>query len=175
MKKESSVIEIAAFTGIAVFLLFKLGEKYVITMIDRKTFIETMLPIADKIKRDYAIEPIITITQAAHESNWGNSGLSKDAYNLFGFTAGSWSEKGYPTVTYKTYEYINGERILTERAFRAYKSWFDSTNDWASVISSRSRYKNAYEAAKTGNVPLFSKEIQDAGYATDPKYAGKIM
>ena len=88
MKKESSVIEIAAFTGIAVFLLFKLGEKYVITMIDRKTFIETMLPIADKIKRDYAIEPIITITQAAHESNWGNSGLSKDAYNLFGFTAG---------------------------------------------------------------------------------------
>lgn len=49
-------------------------------------FVQTMTPIAESVRDHYGIDPLITITQAAHESGWGASGLTKKANNLYGYT-----------------------------------------------------------------------------------------
>ena len=54
---------------------------------NQKEFKDKILPIAVSIHTITKIVPIITMTQAAHESNWGSSGLTDKANNLFGYTA----------------------------------------------------------------------------------------
>lgn len=52
----------------------------------KKSFVDAMTPIAQAVQAQYGIDPLITITQAALESGWGASGLTKKANNLYGYT-----------------------------------------------------------------------------------------
>jgi flagellum-specific peptidoglycan hydrolase FlgJ len=52
----------------------------------QSNFVATMTPIAQAIQAQWGIDPLITITQAALESAWGASGLTKKANNLYGYT-----------------------------------------------------------------------------------------
>lgn len=52
----------------------------------QEDFVTLMTPIATQIESQSGISPLITITQAAHESGWGKSGLTKKANNLYGYT-----------------------------------------------------------------------------------------
>ena len=52
----------------------------------QKDFITQMTPVAAAIQQSYGIDPLIVMTQAALESGWGTSGLTKKANNLYGFT-----------------------------------------------------------------------------------------
>ncbi len=71
----------------------------------QENFVGLMSPIAESIQAQYGIHPLITITQAAHESGWGASGLTKKANNLYGYTfsdsqLNSWLvSKGLPSNT----------------------------------------------------------------------------
>lgn len=49
-------------------------------------FLKKMTPIAKTMNEKYGIHPLIVMTQAAHESGWGASGLTKKANNLYGYT-----------------------------------------------------------------------------------------
>ena len=49
-------------------------------------FISKMTPIAEAAYHQYGVHPLITLTQAAHESGWGTSGLTRKANNLYGYT-----------------------------------------------------------------------------------------
>jgi flagellum-specific peptidoglycan hydrolase FlgJ len=67
-------------------------------------FITKMQPIAHEIGGQYGIDPLIIMTQAALESGWGTSGLTKKANNLYGYTGDaalrSWlASKGLPANT----------------------------------------------------------------------------
>lgn len=53
---------------------------------NQKSFIAKITPIAETIYHKYGVHPLITITQAAHESGWGASGLTAKANNLYGYT-----------------------------------------------------------------------------------------
>lgn len=143
-------------------------------MIERADFIRQLTPVAQDEENRSGIKPIITLTQAAHESNWGNSELTAKANNLFGFTGESWEQEGKPVIKLPTSEYILGRWMKVDRPFRSYKSWAESVRDWASLMQ-RSRYTKAYEAAKLGDIDTFSKEVAAAGYATDPNYAKGLM
>mgnify|MGYP000713541764 CR=1 FL=1 len=57
--------------------------------------------------------------------------------------------------------------------FRAYQSLSESVNDYVDFLSNSDRYQNALQS--TGNVEQFLQELQEAGYATDPQYANKIL
>jgi flagellar protein FlgJ len=57
--------------------------------------------------------------------------------------------------------------------FRAYSSYQDSFNDYVNFIKHNPRYESAL--TKTGNVGQYMRELQHAGYATDPSYADKVM
>jgi flagellum-specific peptidoglycan hydrolase FlgJ len=143
-------------------------------MDDRATFINTIYPLAQDEESRSGIHPLITITQAAHESNWGNSGLTRKANNLFGFTGDSWAAEGKPVIKLPTSEFVHDQWITIERPFRAYGSWSESIRDWASLMQ-RPRYVKALDAAKRGDIVDFATEVATAGYATDPKYAEALI
>lgn len=157
-------------------------------------FVTTMTPIASQIQATYGIDPLILISQAALESGWGLSSLAAQYNNLFGFTAGTWLQQGLPVIDLPTYEYIqepidqvtyfetpgdivsktavndNETKVLVHRYFRRYATWYDSAADWANLITGASRYAQAAQAAKTGDLASYASLVSAAGYATDPSY-----
>jgi flagellum-specific peptidoglycan hydrolase FlgJ len=151
------------------------GKKVVKNLSAKKKFKDALAPIAQEVKALFNIHPDITILQAAHESNFGQSGLTVQANNLFGFTGEGWQKAGKPVILLDTKEYVNGKWTAVKRPFRSYPSWRDSVLDWANLIARTARYSKAYVEAQKGNVPEFAKAIAAAGYATDPKYADKLV
>jgi flagellar protein FlgJ len=61
--------------------------------------------------------------------------------------------------------------VRRQAAFRAYASFEESFQDYADFIQGNPRYQGAL-AAQDGRSYLAG--LQEAGYATDPKYAEKI-
>jgi flagellar protein FlgJ len=60
-----------------------------------------------------------------------------------------------------------------ERAsFRSYDSLAESFDDYVNFLQQNPRYQQALEAA--GDGARYVRELQQAGYATDPGYADKI-
>ncbi len=165
----------------------------------KDAFKQLLIDKALQIQKSLGIDPNLLITQSAVESNWGRSQLTTDDNNYFGMTAGSWLNKGLPVADYPTTEWIskpidqvnyfdtpgdliskeavsdNQTKVKVHRYFRHYDSMEASLDDWANLISSLSIYKNAYAAAKTGDLTKFAKELQKAGYATDPEYASTLQ
>lgn len=161
-------------------------------------FITKMAPIAAQIRLVHGIDPLITISQAALESGWGLSGLTKKANNLFGFTGDSWAAQGKSVIYMETSEYSplppeklaywskpgdivskkpssrGGTDLRVKRPFRSYPTWYDSVADWAQLMKN-SRYAAAYKAAQSGDIDGFAVQVQKAGYATDPDYAGELI
>jgi flagellum-specific peptidoglycan hydrolase FlgJ len=173
--KDKTLLYITG-AGLALLALLKGAEKFMVNMEDKKNFKRAMLPITVSIEKEFGIKPSITLAQAALESGWGKSGLTAQANNLFGFTAeGSWLTAGKPVVYMKTAEYVAGVRVVVQRPFRKYPSWYDSVRNWAEIISGLSRYKAAYSFAKTGDVNNYAVAVKAGGYATDPAYAPKIV
>jgi len=117
------------------------------------------------------IPAAFTIGQAALESAWGESGLTKKACNLFGIKA----SKGWqgPTVTMMTTEHINGQDIRVPATWRSYDSWADCLLDHAEFFHVNPRYAKALQFPHDGI--RFAIEVAAAGYATDPLYAEKII
>lgn len=136
-------------------------------------FVENMEQIALLIQFETGIKAIVPITQAAHESRWGESELTTKANNLFGLTGDTWAELKKPVVYMKTREHIKGKWIDVRRPFRAYPSWEASLRDWARLMQ-LPLYAHALMWAKEGNVGAFATAVAAAGYATDPDYAAKL-
>ena len=57
--------------------------------------------------------------------------------------------------------------------FRAYASPAQSLSDYVDFIQSSPRYQPALSQA--GNDRAYIRAIQEAGYATDPQYADKVI
>ena len=152
----------------------------------KKIFFSLVLPLAEDEQQRSSISPLITITQAAHESAWGTSELTTKANNLFGFTGEKWESEGKPIIKLPTEEWLHGsidttsgvtipgKWITVERPFRSYGSWAESIRDWAALMQ-KPIYEKAFEAAKSGDLTGFSIEVSMAGYATDPNYSSALI
>jgi len=135
---------------------------------DKQAFIGRIVSLCEPLSLSVPLS--VTIAQAALESAWGESGLTKKGNALFGIKAGeNWKGKRYTT---KTSEVQNGNTIFTTADFRAYDSWGESIIDHDDFLRRNSRYaavlaaENGYDAADA---------LQAAGYATDPYYAHKLQ
>ncbi|OQA05321.1 MAG: Exo-glucosaminidase LytG precursor [bacterium ADurb.Bin374] len=131
-------------------------------------FCELLGPIAAATFAATGVPASVTLAQAALETGWGASTIGS-AKNLFGIKgtgpAGS--------VTVPTKEWSGGRFITINAKFRKYNTWKESVDDHARLISQVSRYKNCM---KYKNDPdQFAREVQKAGYATDPNYANKLI
>ncbi|EXF45451.1 flagellar rod assembly protein/muramidase FlgJ [Pseudomonas sp. BAY1663] len=139
-------------------------------------FIATMLPMAEKAAQRLGVEPRFLVAQAALETGWGKSMIRQkdgsNSHNLFGIKSTGW--KG-ASATVTTTEYVNGKATREKAGFRAYDSFEHSFNDYVTLLENNDRYRTAIQvASNTGDSERFVKELQKAGYATDPQYARKI-
>jgi flagellar protein FlgJ len=130
---------------------------------------------AEIARRASGIPASFMIGQAALESGWGKREIKGTdgtaSHNLFGIKANAgWHGK---TVEATTTEYINGVPQKRIEKFRAYDSYADSFKDFAQLIANSPRYENAM--ANLDDVGGYAHAIQDAGYATDPNYASKLI
>ena len=119
--------------------------------------------------------PSITAAQAILESGWGSSELAKAPNNnLFGIKdSEDWNGE---IVTVPTQEYVNGDYIKINAAFRKYASWNDSVVDHAKFFTSTEWRKNNYrKVVNETDYRIAAQELKNAGYATDPSYAGKLI
>ncbi len=134
-------------------------------------FVETLTPHALEAQETYGTRPSLLIAQAALESNWGTSTLSKESNNYFGIKG---SEKD---TKYATKEFDNEEWTQIDAAFKHYDSLADSINDYASLLKNGTSWdQDFYEAVFAANdYKEAALAVQEAGYATDPTYADKLI
>lgn len=115
------------------------------------------------------------IGQAALETGWGKHQImasnGQPSHNLFNIKAGGdWTGK---TISAVTTEYVNGVATQKVEKFRAYDNYDQSFNDYAKLLQTQPRYKNVIANAK--DAYGFAQGLQNAGYATDPAYANKLV
>ena len=92
------------------------------------------------------------------------------SHNLFGIKAtGSWQGAQARAITS---EFKGGQMVKETADFRSYDSYQDSFHDLVTLLQSNNRYKEVLNAADKPE--QFVRELQKAGYATDPAYASKI-
>jgi flagellar protein FlgJ len=140
-----------------------------------EAFVQKLLPHAQAASASTGIPARFMLGQAALETGWGKAEIrgadGRNSHNLFGIKAGAgW--KGQ-TVDVVTTEYVNGTPQKQVERFRAYASYADSFRDYASLLQNNARYQNVI--AQGRDAAGFAQGLQQAGYATDPNYAQKLM
>ena len=140
-----------------------------------REFVEKLLPIAERVAPELGVDPRVLLAQSALETGWGrhittDPAAGKNSFNLFNIKAGGgWDGD---TVSVNTLEYRGGVPEQERAAFRAYGSYAESFRDYVNLLKGSSRYQLALEQAD--NPVSYLRELQEAGYATDPEYAAKI-
>jgi flagellar protein FlgJ len=139
-----------------------------------RLFIERLAPDAETVSRDSGIPVRFLLGHAVLESGWGRSEIraadGTPTHNLFGIKAGAgWTGR---TVDSQTTEYAGGVAQKKVETFRAYNSYQDSLRDYAKLLASGPRYAEVVK--NTNDARAYARELQDAGYATDPRYADKL-
>ena len=137
-------------------------------------FVATMLPMAQQAADRIGVDPLYLVAQAALETGWGKSVMRQQdgssSHNLFGIKAtGSWQGAQARAITS---EFRGGQMVKETAEFRSYDSYQDSFHDLVTLLQSNNRYKEVLNAADKPE--QFVRELQKAGYATDPEYASKI-
>jgi flagellar protein FlgJ len=138
-------------------------------------FLEKMRPHAEAVARAAGIPVSFLLAQAALETGWGRhqpkSADGASSNNLFGIKAGS-SWNGAKAVAATT-EYVAGKAVTALESFRAYGSPAEAFQDFARLIRGNPRYAGVI--ANTGDAAAYARSLQQAGYATDPRYAEKLI
>jgi flagellar protein FlgJ len=137
-------------------------------------FVQQVLPTIRQAAAAVGVNPLGLLAQAALETGWGQrmprTADGNSSLNLFGVKAGSdWS--GARAVA-DTVEISGGVAKQTRTAFRAYGSIEESVGDFARLLTSSPRYRDAVAAG--GSAQAYVQSIAKAGYATDPEYANKL-
>ena len=137
-------------------------------------FVQVAYRYAQEPAEKLGVDPDVLIAIAALETGWGNH-IPQDgkgsSNNYFGIKADSrWDGD---LVGSQTLEFDQGAFKELKQSFRAYDSIKESFDDYANFILTNDRYSYALEFAS--DAKKFLSEIQNAGYATDPNYADKIL
>ena len=141
----------------------------------QQQFVNTLLPYAEAAADELGVAPQVLIAQAALETGWGNAVQKlpngRSSYNLFNIKAGAdWRGQ---KLSVNSLEYIDGVARKEKSAFRVYDSYAQSFADYVNFIKSSPRYAQALHVAE--DPQAYATELQQAGYATDPVYAEKVM
>ncbi len=141
----------------------------------QQAFVQRLLPHAEAASLKTGVPAHMIVGQAALESGWGRRNIrmadGADSHNLFGIKAGeSWKGK---VAEVRTTEYHNGVMSKPVEKFRAYDSYADAFSDYASLLTGKARYADVLTQGR--DAYGFAQALQDAGYATDPRYADKLV
>ncbi|MGR9046097.1 MAG: flagellar assembly peptidoglycan hydrolase FlgJ [Gammaproteobacteria bacterium] len=138
-------------------------------------FVQRLHRYAEQAGSELGVEPRVILAQAALETGWGKSIISNrdgsSSHNLFNIKAGpSWNGR-QASVT--TLEFEQGVAKKQRAGFRSYDSFRESFDDYVQLLKNNPRYSQALKHA--GEPERYMRELQKAGYATDPHYADKVM
>lgn len=141
----------------------------------KQAFMDNLLPHARQAASELGIDANLLLAQAALETGWGQSVIKQadgdSSFNLFNIKADkSWQGK---QAKISALEYDGNVAKKTVSGFRAYDSYKESFDDYVAFIKSNPRYSEALKKAE--NPAHYIRELQLAGYATDPRYAEKVM
>lgn len=137
-------------------------------------FMQTLAAPAQAASAITGVPAELILAQAALETGWGRHEIptrnGSNSHNLFGIKAGShWQGE---TTDIVTHEYINGRRTQMVDTFRVYDSFEHAFTDYASLIGNNPRYAGVVQAPTAEQA---ARELQRGGYATDPRYADKLV
>ena len=140
----------------------------------RSTFVATAGYFAQQIRASYPVPASVIVAQAILESGWGRSGLSRDGNNLFGMKCfGSPGQIAVGCQRARTSECGGTSCYATSDSFRVYDSVWASFTDHATLLTTARRYQSALGYVR--DPEAFARALQRAGYATDPRYAEKLI
>ncbi|MBV9325526.1 MAG: glycoside hydrolase family 73 protein [Chloroflexi bacterium] len=135
-------------------------------------FIAAVGPAAQASQRLTGVPASVTVAQAILESDWGRSRLARQGNNLFGIKALNGPGPD-GVVSLATWEHTPDGDVVVQAPFRAYATLEQSVEDHGQFFVKNRRYAAALSVA--GDPRGFAQAIQDAGYATDPTYASKLV
>jgi flagellum-specific peptidoglycan hydrolase FlgJ len=138
----------------------------------QEQFIASIAEAAVESADETGVPASVTVAQAILESYWGSSRLAREANNFFGIKA---QTRNGPAgvVWFDVWEVIGGRNVLQSQAFRAYNTAAESFVDHGRFLLDNGRYAAAMAAR--GDPRQFARELNRAGYATDPSYASKLI
>ncbi len=137
-------------------------------------FVRALWPHAQQAAAKLGVDPRALMAQAALETGWGKAVIQRpdgsSSHNLFNIKADHrWDGA---RVFKDTLEYRDGIAAKERAPFRAYESYAASFDDYVNFLQGNPRYRDAL--AQSADPVAFVRELQRAGYATDPAYARKI-
>ena len=138
-------------------------------------FLETLYPQAKQAAEQLGMDPLALLAQAAVETGWGkhviHNAQGQNSHNLFGVKADkSWT--GDKTLI-DSIEFEQGIAKTKKAPFRAYGSFGEALQDYVDFVKQNPRYEEAISNSQESQ--RYFTELQQAGYATDPEYADKIV
>lgn len=123
---------------------------------DKRTdYVQKYYGIAEQVGKEFGLNPIVILTQAAIESGWGTSVLATQYNNFFGMTA-------YGAVN----PYWTGGKYVSKSSglpFRVYKTAADGFRDFARVITTK--YSAAAKASPS--VTEYARIISSSPYINE--------
>ncbi|GIU09853.1 MULTISPECIES: flagellar assembly peptidoglycan hydrolase FlgJ [unclassified Shewanella] len=138
-------------------------------------FVARLYPHAQKAAQSLGTTPEVLIAQSALETGWGQKMVKghqgQQSNNLFNIKADKRWQGDKASVS--TLEYEQGIAVKQQANFRIYEDIGQSFNDFVSFVSNGDRYQDAMKQA--ADPQAFIRSLQEAGYATDPKYADKVI
>ncbi len=138
-------------------------------------FVKALLPQAEKAAKEINVDPKLLVAQAALETGWGKHVIHQDGgeqgFNFFGIK--SHRDWDGSSVKVSTLEFRGGIPEKSVESFRVYDSAEQSFSDYVGFLKSNPRYIDALQNSESPE--KFTSGLQQAGYATDPQYAEKIM
>lgn len=131
-------------------------------------FLAIIKPMIIADMRKTGILASLTAAQAIFESGWGKDELAVEANNLFGMKG---SYKG-ESIVKPTKEWVNGQYVTVNAAFRKYPSWIASIDDHSEKFLTMQRYANLRGCT---DYKLACRYVYEDGYATAPDYTQKLI
>lgn len=144
------------------------------TWSDASEFAADVWPHANRAASRLGVAPEAILAQAALETGWGEHvmryGDGSNSHNLFGIKAGGDWHGG--SVVRNTLEVSDGVTEVVRARFRAYPDLEATFSDYTRLLSEQPRYRSV---TGSQDIASFASALQEAGYATDPHYADKIV
>ena len=140
--------------------------------VEQARFIDRVGRVAQQLHASVGLPPSLVTAMAINETGWGSSELSARANNYFGIKA----EVGDGTLgsmLYDTREVVDGRVVVVQARFRMYRSLEESVHDLGLFLHANPRYDAIWPRATDPRAT--ARALAQAGYATDPEWATKLI
>jgi len=151
----------------------KLIEALPMDQVER--YIQVHSTLAIREMQSEKIPASITLAQGILESQYGTSELAKKANNHFGIKASSnWNSKARICLYSNEWSEKKQRMLSIQSCFRKYTSVDSCFRDHSHFLTQRPYYTKLF-LLDIMDYQAWAKELQRAGYATDPQYAEKLI